>query len=208
MLSMMDDWWNEFLPCGIVKSFHCHWRGPWRGLINERASVRNALLYPAVALISPPRLQQGVLITVKFKKKTTKNGKHGQWEPRKINASRGWTEPTPVAANAMRGRRPRRDEGAPSYVARVLPGWHAAVMNVSPPSGFSTCNKYLHSCSTSLTKQALLSHQKHPRRRRGCSILSIMRQQRCTNRCTGTCRIGVLPLRLFKWFHYVTQPID
>lgn len=48
--------------CSIVKSFHCHWRGLWRRLINEGASVRNALLCPAAALISPPATEQKVSI--------------------------------------------------------------------------------------------------------------------------------------------------
>ena len=49
---MMDEWENEFLPHGIVKSFHCHQRA-LEGLMNEGASVRNALPCPGTLLISP-----------------------------------------------------------------------------------------------------------------------------------------------------------
>lgn len=49
---MMDEWENEFLPHGIVKSFHCHQRA-YEGLMNEGASVRNALPCPGALLISP-----------------------------------------------------------------------------------------------------------------------------------------------------------
>lgn len=146
----MDDWWNEFLPSGIVKSFHCHWRGLWRGLINEGASVRNALLCPVAALISPPATAESI-----DKSKSFKNN-HGQWKPG--GARWGWlkrrfcqTSAGLVTVNTSRGQCPCWEEGVAFYGERVLPQWHAAVMNVLPPSGFSTCNKYLHSCLTSLT---------------------------------------------------------
>lgn len=63
---MMDEGENEFLPCSIVKSFHCH-RRAYEALTNEGASVRNALpLLPATLLISPGAAAK-VLIKVKFK---------------------------------------------------------------------------------------------------------------------------------------------
>lgn len=63
---MMDEGENEFLPCSIVKSFHCH-RRAYEVLTNEGASVRNALpLLPATLLISPGAAAK-VLIKVKFK---------------------------------------------------------------------------------------------------------------------------------------------
>lgn len=49
---MMDEQENEFLPHGIVKSFHCHQRA-YEELMNEGASVRNALPCPSTVLISP-----------------------------------------------------------------------------------------------------------------------------------------------------------
>lgn len=49
---MMDEQENEFLLRGIVKSFHCHQRA-YEELMNEGASVRNALPCPGTVLISP-----------------------------------------------------------------------------------------------------------------------------------------------------------
>lgn len=71
-----DGWLVEWVSaCGIVKSFHCHWRGLWRRLINEGASVRNALLCPAAALISPQPQRESIDESKSFKNNL------GQWQP-------------------------------------------------------------------------------------------------------------------------------
>lgn len=62
---MMDESENEFLPHSIVKSFHCH-RRAYEELMNERASVRNALPRTGMLLISP-RATARVLIKVTCK---------------------------------------------------------------------------------------------------------------------------------------------
>lgn len=70
--SMMDETENEFLPHSIVKSFHCH-RRAYEELMNEGASVRNALPCPGMLLISPRATAQ-VLIKVKFKNSQAEPG--------------------------------------------------------------------------------------------------------------------------------------
>lgn len=75
----MDEGENEFLPCSIVKSFHCH-RRAYEALTNEGASVRNALpllLLPATLLISPGAAAK-VLIKVKFKNSLSSERRAGE----------------------------------------------------------------------------------------------------------------------------------